>query len=96
MSFIQQLMKAHKKDKQSIASHMLANEMRAEKRKERGWRSISSMLKTGLETLIPGVGHVLGAGVDKLGRSLGQGGDASDITLGKKYQVFGGKKALET
>ena len=97
-SFLEKLIQQNTRDIQGIAGHKLGESMRAAERKESGWRSKVGILKTLSETFLPpGVGHLIGATIDPIGRNFfGQGADEEDITLDEDYQIFGGKGALTT
>ena len=97
-SFLSQLIKQNKRDAQLMSARELAKQMSAAQGKEKGWRSLSNLLKTGFKFIDP-TGGLLGLGVDALidpiGRGLGKGATREDIQLADKYQKFGGRQALE-
>ena len=97
--YLERLMGANIGDIQSSAAAKLAESQSKTQKKEKGFRGGINLLKGGLKFFDPTGGVLSGivdATIDPFLRGQGYGGKASDIQLGKDYQIFGGKGALET
>ena len=97
-SFIQKLIQQRKKDIQTKSSRALAESMKGAQDKEKAWRSLSSLFKTGFKFIDLTKGLLsagLDAFIDPIGRHFGAGAIGEDITVADEHLRFGGKRALE-
>jgi hypothetical protein len=91
------LQNQNKKDIQKRISRNLAAVMGREQKKEGKWRGLSGILKTAANLALPGLGGAaIGAVIDPIGRSLGQGADLSKLKAGKGNTIFGGREGYST
>ena len=96
-NFAARLAQANVGDIKTSASNKLADSMAAAQKKESKWRGLSSLIKTGANLLMPGVGGFLTSSlIDPIGRKFGAGADRGDIQLDENYQIFGGREAIGT
>ena len=98
-NFVMKLQNQNKADIQKRISEELAAQMAREQKKERKWRGLSSIIKSGVKMIDP-TGGFISAGVDTLidpiGRQLGAGADPSNLKARKGSTIFGGREGFKT